>query len=211
LNNFSFFARKNHLTVILPDDRLFVVGGNQFDFGQLPVKSTELIDTTQTNLQSSMAPAHVYPREHHSTALLLPDGRVWLAGSGGGVTADIVKHMEIYESGYLFEGDPPEILSSPLEISYNTTFGIETSHPITAIRLIRFGAVTHSTEMSQLSVGLSFQAGPANGTNPYTVTSPPNANIAPPGLYMLFVLRHKSQSLSGETMIPSVAKIVLLS
>jgi len=112
LNNFSFFARKNHLTVILPDDKLFVVGGNQFDFGQLPVRSTEIIDTTQTNLQSSMAPAHVYPREHHTTALLLPDGRVWLTGSGGGVEADVVKHMEIYEPGYLFEGDPPEIFNS---------------------------------------------------------------------------------------------------
>ena len=65
--------------------------------------------------------------------------------------------------------------------------------------------------MSQLSVGLSFQAGPSNGSYTYTVSPPPNANIAPPGIYMLFALRHKNQSLSGETMIPSVAKIVKLS
>lgn len=144
-------------------------------------------------------------------AVLLPDARVWLAGSGGGVVADVVKHAEIYEPGYLFEGSRPNILSSPFELTYGSNFNIETSVPISTIRLIRLGAVTHSTDMSQLSVGLSFTAGPSNGTNPYTVTPPPNANIAPPGLYMLFVLRPKTASLSGETMIPSVAKIVKLS
>lgn len=220
LNNFSFFARKNHLTVILPDDTLMAIGGNlgstqlNQGFGANPEFSTELIDSRDSqvsNWKSIMHPGHVYPREHHTTALLLPDGRVWLAGSGGGVIADVVTHAEIYEPRYLFEGERPQILSSPPEISYPRTFGIETSHQISAIRLIRLGSVTHSTDMSQLSVGLSFQAGPSNGSFTYTVSPPPNANIAPPGIYMLFVLRHKNQSLSGETMIPSVAKIVKLS
>ncbi len=220
LNNFSFFARKNHLTIILPDDKLFAVGGNlgstepNQGFGANPVYSAELIDTSDPqigNWKSIMHPAHVYPREHHTTALLLPDARVWLAGSGGGVNADVVMHSEIYEPGYLFEGTRPVILTPISNISYNSAFNIETNLPISTIRLIRLGAVTHSTDMSQLSVGLSFMAGPSNGTNPYTVTPPPNANVAPPGLYMLFVLRPKIASLSGETMIPSIAKIVKLS
>lgn len=84
------------------------------------------------------------------------------------------------------------------------------NNQITAIRLIRLGVVTHAIDMDQRSVGLAFSAGPSNGSYEYTVTSPPNANIAPPGLYMLFVLRDKIHSISGETMIPSVAKIVKL-
>ena len=162
-----------------------------------------------------MLPAHVYPREHHSNAMLLPDATVLLTGGGGGVPADQVYQMEIYEPGYMFEGARPVILTPLINISYGSTFDIETDLPIAAspngIRLIKLGVITHSTDMSQRSVGLDFVAGPINNGYPYTVTPPPNANIAPPGLYMLFVLRDKIHSLSGETMIPSVAKIVKLS
>jgi hypothetical protein len=58
--------------------------------------------------------------------------------------------------------------------------------------------------------GLSFTPGPLNHGYPYTVFAPANANIAPPGLYMLFVLKPKTASSSDQTMIPSEAKIVLL-
>lgn len=217
LNNFLFFARKNHISVILPDDMLFAVGGNIYDFGNQPVLSSELVDTKDSsigNWKSNMHPAHVYPREHHTTALLLPDATVLLAGSGAAGESHTVLHAEIYEPGYLYEGTRPQILSVPLTISYGSTFNIETSLPIAAspygVRLMRMGAITHSTDMSQLSVGLAHESGPSNGTYNYTVTPPPNANIAPPGIYMLFVLRDKSQSISGESMIPSVAKIVQL-
>ena len=60
--------------------------------------------------------------------------------------------------------------------------------------------------MDQRSVGLDFRE--TNATNGWRVQAPANADIAPPGMYMLFVLGSKSHSLSGQTMIPSVAKIV---
>ena len=50
-------------------------------------------------------------------------------------------------------------------------------------------------------------ANPNNGPM-WSVTAPANANVAPPGLYMLFVLRPKAASHSGQTAIPSVARIV---
>jgi hypothetical protein len=46
------------------------------------------------------------------------------------------------------------------------------------------GSVTHSFDMDQRYVGLSFTA--AAGS--LTVTGPPNSNIAPPGYYMLFLV-----------------------
>jgi len=71
--------------------------------------------------------------------------------------------------------------------------------PYTACMSSRISA----QDMDQRSVGLAF-----TGSGPYTVTAPADANVAPPGLYMLFVLRPKSGSTSGQTAIPSVAKIV---
>jgi hypothetical protein len=113
-------------------------------------------------------------------------------------------NIELYSPGYLFEGERPEITSAPDTIHYGTSFEIEVSHSIDRIRLIRLGAATHGVDMDQRSVGLSFN--PTNGS--FMVTAPANANVAPPGMYMLFVLRPKSASLTGETRIPSVAKVV---
>ena len=76
------------------------------------------------------------------------------------------------------------------------------------ILIIRLASMTHSTDTDQRSVGLSFTPGPQNHVYPYNVPAPADADIAPPGLYMLFVLKAKNQSLSGQTAIPSVAKIV---
>jgi galactose oxidase len=80
LDNFLTFACKNHISLMLPNDMLFVVGGNVRAFLLDPVYTAELIDTTQTSLSSIVLPAHVYARAHHSTALLLPDATVLLGG-----------------------------------------------------------------------------------------------------------------------------------
>jgi hypothetical protein len=213
LQNFLFFARKNHMTVTLPTDMMLVVGGNVNLFLDDPVLTAKLINPTApspSNWSAAMLPAMVYPRAHHSVSLLQPDATVWVAGQG--FTKDREEfNIEIYEPGYLFEGERPVIISAPPEISYGVPFSIMCSHPIAAVRLIKFGVTTHSTDMSQRSIGLTLEAGPLNGGFPYTIIPPPNANIAPPGYYMRFVLRGENASKSGQTKIPSVAKIVKLS
>jgi hypothetical protein len=62
--------------------------------------------------------------------------------------------------------------------------------------LIRFGSVTHAIDMSQRFLPLSFSA----GTGSLTITAPVNANLAPPGNYMLFLVDTNG--------VPSVAAIV---
>ena len=49
---------------------------------------------------------------------------------------------------------------------------------------MKAGSVTHSFDMDQRYVGLTFTS--ASGS--LTVTGPPNSNIAPPGYYMLFLV-----------------------
>ena len=61
---------------------------------------------------------------------------------------------------------------------------------------MRLGAVTHSVNMEQRYVPLSFTA----GSGALTATAPANANIARPGVYMLFVIDADG--------VPSVAKMV---
>ena len=55
---------------------------------------------------------------------------------------------------------------------------------VSKVALVRLGAVTHSDNMEQRYIPLSFTAGATS----LTATAPSNANIAPPGPYMLFIL-----------------------
>ena len=67
---------------------------------------------------------------------------------------------------------------------------------IAKVALVRLGAVTHSVNMEQRYVPLSY----TSGAGSLTATAPANANIAPPGVYMLFVV--------DAAGVPSVAKMV---
>jgi hypothetical protein len=63
---------------------------------------------------------------------------------------------------------------------------------------VKLGAVTHSNNMEQRYVPLSFNAGSAE----LTVSAPANVNIAAPGHYMLFLVNSAG--------VPSVAPILRL-
>jgi hypothetical protein len=83
-------------------------------------------------------------------------------------------------------------------VAYSAPFAISTPNAasISKVALVRLGAVTHSVNMEQRYVPLSFSA---NGGT-LNATAPPNANIAPPGVYMLFVINTDG--------VPSVARMV---
>ena len=187
--------RKQLNATILPDGRVLATGGSSgptgFDDSTQPVNAAEVWDPVTENW-TTWASASVY-RGYHSTALLLPDGRVLQAGGNvGGASA------EIFSPPYLFNGPRPTIASSPRTVNYGQTFFVETpdADNITKVSLIRLSAVTHSFNMSQRFNALGFTTG-SGGLN---VAAPANPNLAPPGHYMLFIL-----NTSG---VPSVAEIV---
>jgi hypothetical protein len=121
-------------------------------------------------------------RGYHSTALLLPDGRIMSAGdtgSGGGRQL-----IDFYSPPYLFQGPRPAISSAPSRINYGDTFTIATSGAsATRAVLMAPGATTHADEMNARHVELAVTA-TAGG---FTATAP-NARVAPPGYYMLFTV-----------------------
>ena len=196
------YARSFLNLTMLPDGTVLATGGEtDKDGGNIAnaVYAAE-IWSPQTKTWSTMASMHK-PREYHGTALLLPDGRVLESGMGAdfGNVPD-QKSAEFYSPPYLFKGPRPTITQAPSQVQYATNFFIATpdNASITSVVLIRTGAVTHFFDQNERYVPLSFQ----QTTGGLTATAPANANLAPPGYYMLFIVNSNG--------VPSVAPFVRL-
>jgi hypothetical protein len=196
------FARTYHNTTLLPDGTVLVTGGGTTtaptDAAHAVLPAELWSPTTQTwTVLASMSA----PRLYHSEATLMADGRVMI--SGGGRFNDDTESTdqfsaEFFSPPYLFKGSRPPITSAPSQLVYGQNFTVQTPDParIAKVSLIRFGSVTHCINMSQRYLQLSFVV----GSGSLTVTAPANADLAPPGNYLLFILDSNG--------IPSVAAIV---
>ena len=179
-------------SVLLPDRKVLVVGGSstgKSDVAVDPVLPTELYDPS-ADAWTELAPINC-PHLYHSTALLLPDGRVMRGGKDGQFQRDPYKYfehrLELFSPPYLFAGPRPQISSAPALAATARTSrsAARPRREIARVAVIRAGAVTHNFHMDQRYVGLEML-----GTTPseLTVKLPPNSNVAPPGAYMLFLL-----------------------
>jgi Domain of unknown function (DUF1929)/Kelch motif len=187
------FARRQLNATILPDGNVLVTGGTSgsgFNNTSTPVFAAEMWNPASENW-TTMASAQI-PRLYHSTALLLPDGRILSMGGNG------YPQAEIYEPPYLFKGTRPAISSAPASVNYGQTFFVQTADgaSISKVTWIRLSSVTHAFNMDQRFSRLNFSQA-SGGLN---AVAPANPNLSPPGYYLLFVL-------NGDG-VPSVAKIV---
>jgi Fe2+ transport system protein FeoA len=64
------------------------------------------------------------------------------------------------------------------------TVGTPDAARIASVSFIRLGSVTHAINMDQRLLSLGFTA----GSGSLSVQAPANANLAPPGYYMLFIV-----------------------
>ncbi len=187
------YPRYNHVVLFLADGSLIAVGGNQGPgHYSLPVQAAEIYDfSTQ---QWSLMASQLGVRAYHSVANLLPDGRVFSAGStsgptwvNNGQTLPTYNHyFEIFSPPYLYNGTRPTITSSPATVSYGQQFSVSTpdADTITSVALVMPSADTHADDMQQRYVPLQFSI----GVGSLTVTGPANGSIAPPGYYMLVIV-----------------------
>jgi hypothetical protein len=200
-------ARVEMDAVLLPTGKILALAGSSTDEDASTASLNADLYDPDTNSFSS-AGKNTYPRLYHTVSLLMPDATVWLAGSNPS-SGVYEQHMEIYKPAYLFTRDAnnnvvpaarPTIASAPGNINWNAQFSVSTpdaANIATAV-LMRLGSSTHAFDLEARLVGLNFTA----GSGMLTVAGPPNANIAPPGYYMLFLLNSQG--------VPSVAKILLL-
>jgi hypothetical protein len=180
------YARYNENLVLLADGTVLAVGGGGGGGEYVdPVLTPELYNPA-TGLWSVLAPQTIQ-RTYHSTAALLPDGRVISSGSDNGATTE--QTYEIFSPPYLFKGPRPVIESAPTSLTYNQVFSIITSNAptITRVALVRPGATTHADGFDQRYVDLTFSL--ASGV--IKATAPPNGSEAPPGYYMLVIVDSK--------------------
>jgi Domain of unknown function (DUF1929) len=196
--------------VLLPDRTVFVSGGSLKQEDEPLARLQGEIYDPATDAWSLMAAATV-PRLYHSTALLLPDGRVVAAGGNpeGGTQVNWEPpspmeemRVEVFSPPYLFKGPRPSIDLVPEDWSYGQTVTIATSQA-RAIRwasLISNGVTTHSFDSGQRLVDLEITS---RDDDSLDITATPNHNLAPPGWYMLFLV-----DLQG---IPSTATWIHLS
>jgi hypothetical protein len=204
------YPRRQLNATLLADGKVLVTGGTSgpgFNDQAGAVHTAELWDPA-TERWTTMT-GEDKKRTYHSTAVLLPDGRVLSSGSGegGGVPyASSELSAQVFTPPYLFNADGtlaarPTITSAPSSLTYGQSFTVQTPDASSVGRgtLIRLSSVTHAFNQSQLIYPLTFSAA---GSTSVGAVAPANPNLAPPGPYMLFLL--------NKSGVPSVAKILML-
>ncbi len=184
--------RTNVNAVLLPDGKILAVGGQRngkWAADPNPVHEAEIYDPATDTW--TLTPAMTSPRQYHSVAVLLPDGRVLSAGgidpTLGGTPARDLRTMEMFTPGYVDAPVRPSI-SAPLgAVAYGATFDVGTPDAagVGSVVLLRPLAVTHHTDANQRLVRLPFSV---TNANTLTATAPVDGNVAPPGMWMLFIV-----------------------
>ena len=193
-------ARSNANLVLLPDGSMVTIGGaagikgaaGQNYVGDTPDQRLKQVELYRPDAAEwELGPAEQKFRAYHSTALLLPDGRVLSSGDdywGPNDTPDPTlgtDTAEIYSPPYMFQGTRPTITAAPQTLQTGDHFHVTVANgPAARAVLMAPGAVTHGNDMNQRHVELEVVAGDAGGID---LVAPPSTAVAPPGWYMLFV------------------------
>ncbi|HEX5810463.1 MAG TPA: galactose oxidase-like domain-containing protein, partial [Pseudonocardia sp.] len=197
-------ARIYHTLTMLADGTVLALGGEQSSdqsivtSGVLPAEIWNPASETWTSV-APMAAA----RNYHSTAVLMPDARVLVAGGGHYINSGGPGQFsaQFYSPPYLFNGPRPTITSATAAATYGSDITVSTpdAASIRSVNLVSLAADTHQSDMDQHFVPLSFTA----GSGSLTVQAPAAAALAPPGTYMLFIVNDKG--------VPSVASMIGMS
>lgn len=201
-------ARAFSNSVVLPDGKVAVFGGQAYPVpfsDATSVLTPELWDpaTGRFTPLASMA----VPRNYHSVANLLPDGRIF--SGGGGLCGDCAtNHPDgaVFTPPYLLNADgspkPRPVIGAgvPPRAAPGTELTVSTEGAVASFVLMRASAATHSTDNDQRRIPLvSAAAGPGR----YTVSLPADTGVVLPGTYMLFALDAQA--------VPSIARFLKVS
>ncbi|MFP5256672.1 MAG: galactose oxidase-like domain-containing protein [Acidimicrobiia bacterium] len=195
--------RHHPATVGLPDGRILVLAGHNM-LGDSGVLGAQYIDPANGFAVTDAAGGMTQTRGYHTVSLLLPDGKILLAGGRDSDTETTLEKptLQYFSPDYMAKVRPT-ITGAPATLSYGGTFPITVDGaPPSEVVLVGLGSMTHSFDSNQRVVQLPVGKVQDLGGGSYRVITggPKDAHVAPPGHYMMFVL-------DGDR-IPSVATMV---
>ncbi|NGO78455.1 DUF1929 domain-containing protein [Streptomyces sp. YC504] len=201
------YARAFANSVVMPDGKVAVFGGQSYPmpFSDATSAMPPEIWDPATGTFTRMASMAV-PRNYHSVANLLPDGRIF--SGGGGLCGDCAtNHADgaVFTPPYLLNADGTEktrpVLTGgvPAQTTNGTKLAVTTDTAVASFVLVRAGAATHSTDNDQRRVPLTSRQ---TGTSAYEVDIPADPGVALPGTYMLFAMNAQG--------VPSRAKLLTI-
>ncbi|MEO0615266.1 MAG: putative Ig domain-containing protein [Pseudomonadota bacterium] len=189
-------ARKFHNGVVLPTGEVLVIGGNTSgqkfsDNGAILATEIWNPETGEWRLGASM----VTPRNYHSIALLLKDGRVLAAGGGycsGSTFCNGSSHKdgEVYSPSYLFDGSGnlaarPNIDAAPPRVSSGETFQVTASTGVDRFTMVKMSSTTHGMNTDVRFIEVDFATA---SPGIYDLSAHINPNVLTAGYWMLFAL-----------------------
>ena len=217
--------RKNSVGVHLPDGNVLIVNGEPSEANtprpkgvpKPPVDKDRLIPQIFDPRTGAIASGKAEPladlREYHNVAILVPDGRIFVAGGrslqineGDPDERSDAHFYSPYYLGILPPSDRPQVVGIPKDpvMHYAGDYVVDYKNgEITGAALVAIGSVTHSTDFNGRYIELDLRGGGKEPRGNVTLRGPEDGRIAPPGHYMLFLLR-KVRGVS----VPSVAQIV---
>jgi galactose oxidase len=208
-NGAMHLERVFHTSVVLPDGKVFIAGGQTFGiaFNEENVQFVPELYDPETDTFQKLQQNNVV-RVYHTVSILLPDGRVLNGGGGlcGNCTANHYD-AQIFTPPYLLtaSGEPrsrPAILSGLLDQTLvGSTLRFITSGRIAKASLIRLGTATHTVNTDQRRIPLAVSRTSVFRYR-YRVTLPSDPGILIPGYWMLFVM--------DQDGVPSIAKIIMV-
>lgn len=224
-------GRGDHNVNLLPTGEVIVTGGtgrvddaDSDSENDSPRKQPEIWDPAYLNGNevgywygarsgSQQLAASSVTRSHHSSSVLLPDGRILTGGGQDGHLDAVRRAADQYSPPHLFlPGTAPDtalrprLLGAQDHITYATavaSFKVACPQTVVEACLIRPGASTHGFNQDNRYISLTLSPTEPQTGHRVTLLAPANANIAPPGNYLLFVLRD-----DGGRKVPSIARWV---
>ncbi|AZM88365.1 galactose oxidase-like domain-containing protein [Streptomyces sp. W1SF4] len=210
-------GRPGDNTVLMPDGTLLTASGayDIHDYASGLLSPAPDLRYRQLELRDPrggwrLGPVQRLPRGHHSSALVLPDGRVALTGDELQQTAhdadlrdDMHGTIEIYEPAYLYQGPRPaldEVPAAPL--APGDRFLVRTGTPDRVRRAVLLAPAGAPHAAGAAVRGRTELRIERREGGLLTLQAPPASAAAAPGHHMLFLLDAKG--------VPSVARWIRL-